>query len=164
MKHIISASLIAITMFFTMLVHAGESKISYPENYRNWFHVKSMLIQPGHALENPFQGIHHIYANKQALKGLRKGNFQDGSVLVFDLLNYKSGDLVIVEGDRKLTGVMVKHTKKFSTTGGWGFEGFAGDSTDQRLVNDGGAGCFGCHQDGAKDTDYVFSQLRWRVL
>ncbi|WP_198942653.1 hypothetical protein [Methyloprofundus sedimenti] len=31
-----------------------------------------MLIKPGHTLENPFQGLHHIYANKLAEKGLKK--------------------------------------------------------------------------------------------
>ncbi len=29
-----------------------------------------------------------------------------------------------------------------------------------RLVTDRGAGCFACHEANAKDSDYVFSQLR----
>ncbi len=46
--------------------NSGSNDVAFPEGYRNWLHVKSMLIQPGHALENPFQGIHHVYANGQA--------------------------------------------------------------------------------------------------
>ena len=67
---------------------ADENPIPYPSDYRNWQHIKSMVIQPGHALANPFQGIHHIYANKKALKGFQSNQFPDGAVIVFDLLDY----------------------------------------------------------------------------
>lgn len=118
-----------------------------------------MLIEPGHQLENPFQGIHHVYANSNALEGLKTGTYSDGSVLVFDLLEYSETDLTIQEGDRKLLGIMHKNAVKYSSTGGWGFEGFAGESKTERLVNDGGASCFACHS-SEKKTDYVFSQIR----
>ncbi|MCG8425935.1 MAG: cytochrome P460 family protein [Chromatiales bacterium] len=138
---------------------AGEKKVPYPDNYRNWSHVKTMLIQPGHPLENPFQGIHHVYANKKAYKGLKNGRYEDGSVLVFDLLNYAEKDHAIQEGERKLIGIMHKDAKKYAQTGGWGFEGFAGDSRTERLVQDGGSSCFACHTQ-QKENDYVFSKLR----
>lgn len=131
----------------------------YPEGYRNWFHVKTMLIEPGHQLENPFQGIHHVYANPKAVKGLSTGIYANGSVFAFDLLHYVEKDLTIQEGDRKLTGIMHKDSNKYSSTGGWGFEGFAGDSKTKRLVNDGGKSCFACHTSERK-TDFVFSQIR----
>jgi hypothetical protein len=78
---------------------------------------------------------------------------------VFDLLKYSDKDLTIQEGERKLLGIMHKDAKKYASTGGWGFEGFAGDSKSERLVKDGGLSCFGCHAPGKK-SDYVFSQLR----
>ena len=151
---------VAVLMFaFSIRVYADGSDIPYPEGYRNWFHVKTMLIKPGHQLENPFQGIHHVYANSKALYGLKNGTYSDGAVLAFDLLNYSDKDLTIQEGERKLLGVMHKDAKKYASTGGWGFEGFAGDSKSERLVKDGGAACFACHAPGKK-SDYVFSQLR----
>ncbi|MDH3580195.1 MAG: cytochrome P460 family protein, partial [Hyphomicrobiales bacterium] len=58
--------------------HAGEGKIEYPEGYRNWSHVKSMVLLEGHALAKPFQGIHHLYANPKALAGYRSGDWRDG--------------------------------------------------------------------------------------
>jgi len=64
---------------------AGTS-VAYPEGYRAWKHVKSMLIQEGHPLYGPFGGLHHIYANDLALKGYASGKFPDGSVIVFDLM------------------------------------------------------------------------------
>ena len=50
-----------------------NARVDYPSNYRSWQHVKSMIIQPGHALEDPFGGIHHIYANSKAMSGLTSG-------------------------------------------------------------------------------------------
>lgn len=154
-------SLSAAGLFLSLFAsaQAAEHSVAYPEGYRTWLHAKSMLIQPGHALENPFQGLHHVYANKKAESGLKSGKYQDGSVLVFDLLQYQEKDKTIQEGERKLLGVMQKDSKKYAATGGWGFEGFAGNSKTERLVKDGGAGCFACHASEQK-TDYVFSQYR----
>lgn len=149
---------LAISAFITLAV-AGENKVPYPENYRQWQHVKSMLIQPGHPLENPFQGIHHVYANDKAMSGLKDGKYVDGSVLAFDLLEYVEQDNAIQEGKRKLLGVMHKNSEKYGKTGGWGFEGFAGDSKTERLTKDGGQSCFGCHLP-QKNSDYVFSKFR----
>ena len=154
-------SLSAAGLFLTLFssAQATEHSVAYPEGYRTWLHAKSMLIQPGHALENPFQGLHHVYANKKAESGLKSGKYQDGSVLVFDLLQYQEKDKTIQEGERKLLGVMQKDSRKYAATGGWGFEGFAGNSKTERLVKDGGASCFACHVSEQK-TDYVFSQYR----
>lgn len=141
------------------IVLAENTAVPYPEGYRSWFHTKSMLIQPGHALADPFQGIHHIYANPKALRGLKNGSYEDGAVLVFDLLKYHEKDLTIQEGDRKLTGVMYKDATKYAATGGWGFEGFSGNSSTERLVKDGGKSCFACHT-SEKTKGYVFSEIR----
>ncbi len=100
-----------------------------------------------------------MYANKKTVQGLKTGNYSDGAVLVFDLLKYNEGGNALQEGERKLAGVMQRDSKRFKNTGGWGFEGFAGNSRDQRLVTDGGKSCFGCHQPEAK-SQYVFSKLR----
>ncbi len=153
---IMVVSLLSICSGFS---HAGGTDVPFPEGYRNWYHTKSMLIQPGHALENPFQGIHHIYANAKALGGLKSGKYAKGSVLVFDLLQYAEKDKTIQEGERKLVGVMYKDAAKYAATGGWGFEGFAGDSKTDRLVKDGGKSCFDCHT-SEKVKDYVFSAMR----
>jgi len=137
---------------------AGQP-VPYPDGYRMWTHVKSMVIRPGHPLANPFQGIHHVYANDKALEGLKHGDYPDGAVLVFDLLDYQEKDHALTEGKRKLVGVMVRDSARYVDTGGWGFEGFAGNSRDQRLTKDGGKSCFECHQSRERDS-YVFS--RWR--
>ena len=125
MKSSITILTLSLAFSFYSSGYAGDNKVPYPEDYRNWTHVKSMIIEEGNPLQNPFQGIHHVYANKKALAGLNQGKYTDGAVLVFDLLNAEKKDNTIQESGRKLVGVMHKDARKYSATGGWGFEGFA---------------------------------------
>ncbi|GAB1232997.1 cytochrome P460 family protein [Ferrigenium sp. UT5] len=139
---------------------AVATDVPYPNGYRDWHHVKSMVISPGHALHESFGGIHHLYANKKALKGYAKGKFPNGSVIVFDLLEANDAGNAITEGKRKVVGVMLKDSKRHASTGGWGFEGFKGDSKTERAVGKNAAtACFGCHEPQAAH-DYVFSTTR----
>lgn len=151
----------AMAAMAALSAHAAELRqVPYPAGYRDWHHVKSMVINPGHQLYQSFGGIHHIYANKKAVEGYRKGRFPDGAVIVFDLLDAKSADNAVTEGGRKVVGVMHRDTKKFKDTGGWGFEGFKGDSTTERAVGkDAATACYQCHTQ-QMDRDYVFSSLR----
>jgi hypothetical protein len=139
-------------------VHAADP-VPYPEGYRHWSHVKSMTIHPGHPLEDPFLGIHHVYANPAALRGLRTGTYPEGAILVFDQLEYETAEHASTEGPRVLLGVMVKDQSRFRETGGWGYEAWKGDSREHRLVGDGGKSCHACHAERAED-GYVFSEWR----
>lgn len=158
---------LVVVMVFSALLLGGSTSagdgnsahVDYPEGYRNWTHVKSMVILPGHSLEDPFMGIHHIYGNEAAIEGYTSGDYEDGSVIVFDLLEFVKDENSINEGKRKLVGVMVRDSEAYTETGGWGFEGFAGNSKSDRLTSDGGKSCFACHQ-SQKDKDYVFSEYR----
>jgi len=157
MKNILMLILTSSMMIATG-THAGDS-VDYPDEYRAWTHIKTMILHKGHPLENPFMGIHHVYGNEKGVKGSKSGKYDDGAILVFDLMQYKTQDNASTEGDRVLVGVMVKDSAKYASTGGWGFEGFKGNSHTQRLVNDGGQSCYACHT-SQKDTDFVFT--RWR--
>ena len=140
---------------------AEPPRVDYPTGSRQWAHVKSMVIfSDKHPLFAQFGGMHHVYANADALRALTKGGtFPDGSVLVFDLLEAKEDNGAYSGGDRKLVGVMQKDRARFKTTGGWGFEGFKGESRTERMVKDASADCFACHQK-QKDNDFVFSGYR----
>ena len=150
---------ILLVLLLPMTTLAADS-VPYPEGYRNWTHVKSMVIEKGHPLYEAFGGIHHLYANKQALEGYRTGKFPAGAVIVFDLLEAKSADNAVQEGARKVLGVMHKDSKKWKDTGGWGFEGFKGDSKSERAVAANAAkACFACHT-AQRDKDFVFRSYR----
>ncbi|MBL9076614.1 MAG: cytochrome P460 family protein [Planctomycetes bacterium] len=137
-------------------LRAGEP-VPFPVGYRDWHHVKSMLIQPGHALYDAFGGIHHVYANAAALAGLQTGSYADGAVFAFDLLDVQTGDHAVQEGQRKVLGVMHRSAAAFPATGGWGFAGFDAAGTD--VVKDMRTQCFQCHE-ARRDHGFVFSQLR----
>ena len=143
------------------IVSGSENTVvPYPTGYRNWYHVKSMLIEPGHPLFDAFGGIHHLYANAKALSGYRIGTFPDGSVIAFDLLEAKHDGSAVTEGARKVLGVMHKDARKFAATGGWGFEGFAaGDPTKRAVGGNAATACYSCHT-AQKSKDYVFSSMR----
>jgi hypothetical protein len=150
---------IGATLLPTVALSA-ESEVPYPSGYRDWHHVKSMVIEEGHPLYGDFGGIHHIYANDKALEGYRSETFPDGAVIIFDLLAAVHDGNAVTEGARKVVGVMHKDAEKFPATGGWGFEGFGGGDPTKRVVGgDAASACYACHKP-QKEQDYVFSRLR----
>lgn len=140
---------------------AAPARVPYPEGYRPWLHVKSMVIHDrAHPLFEAFGGIHHVYVNPAGAGAARAGSpYPDGTVFVFDLLEARSEGGAITEGPRKFIGVMVKDAEAFPDTGGWGFEAFRGDTRDQRIVTDARMQCFACHQAQAR-SGFVFSTFR----
>lgn len=157
MKTVLALLLCVLTV---PVLAAGPAPVPYPEGYRDWQHVKSMVIQSGHPLYESFGGIHHLYANRKALQGYKTGRFPDGAVIIFDLLEAKSEGNAIIEGSRKVLGVMHKNSRQYKDTGGWGFEGFKGGSKTERAVGPNAAtACYQCHTQ-QKDKDFVFSATR----
>ena len=154
-----TASIVIVVAFAHAAWAQGGAKVKYPEGYRTWAHVKSMVIEEGHPLHEAFGGIHHVYANEKARRALAagKGRYPDGAVFVFDLLEARAEENAITEGPRKVVGVMQKDAKQFASTGGWGFEGFKGD-TRERVVTD-MKSCFDCHAP-QKERGFVFSEAR----
>jgi hypothetical protein len=160
--HIRNAALLAAGLLASSVASADATNtaVPYPDGYRDWRHVKSMVIEEGHGLFAAFGGIHHLYANPKALEGYRTGRFPDGAVIAFDLLEAPRADHAVTEGARKVLGVMHKDSKKYAATGGWGFEGFAAGDPARRAVGaDAKKACFDCHL-SQKERDYVFSEAR----
>jgi Cytochrome P460 len=124
--------------------HAAPAPdVPYPDGYRRWAHVKSGIV--GKAGDSAAgAGWHHVYANEPARRGLERGRYADGAVLVFDrLLAERSADGT-VEGRRLSVDVMVRDSARYAAIGGWGFERFRGDTRD-RVVRDPGRQCAQCH-------------------
>jgi Cytochrome P460 len=154
-----SVIIAAVVLCAALGAQSQTAQVKYPEGYRAWTHVKSMVIQKGHPLFEAFGGIHHIYANPSAVESLRAEKaFVDGAVLVFDLLEATTNNNAIVEGPRKVVGVMERDATRFAATGGWGFEGFKGD-TRERVVKNASTECFACHKSD-QPQDFVFSTWR----
>jgi hypothetical protein len=151
----------AVMLVVSALAHAAEP-VPFPDGYRNWTHVKSMVIpESGHPLSNAFGGIHHVYVDDAGVAALKVGKgYPDGTVLVFDLLAVEPADGgASVEGERKFVAVMMKDSDRFAATGGWGFEAFAEGQPSKPTVKDADSECFACHQT-KQSRDYVYSEWR----
>jgi hypothetical protein len=138
---------------------APDDAVSYPADYRQWAHVKSTLVGPQNPGFATNGGLHHFYANPKGMEGYRTGTFPDGAVLIDDLVEMKDAATpgVSDEGTRRRLAVMVKDSRRFGDTGGWGFEIFKADTQTGSLDVKGRAAWFACHQ---KTNNAVFSQLR----
>ena len=132
----------------------------YPENFRHWLHVHTAVLMPG---ANPQlkseEGMRHIFANEQAVRGYASGDFADGSIIVYELREIRQQhNGVIFEGERKRVDVMIKDSA-LKKTGGWRFERFWGNDQAQDALHDSGAACFECHSK-AQAHGSVYSELQ----
>ncbi|MGE0174841.1 MAG: cytochrome P460 family protein [Oligoflexales bacterium] len=138
------------------------SPVPFPKGYRDWTHVKSMVIFDNkHPLFDAFGGIHHIYADNKALKAIRDNKpFENGATIVFDLLEAKDSGGTYTEGKRKFLGVMVWDSKKYAATQNWGWQVFPGGSQKPSLakLSDQKA-CATCHLE-VKAKHFVFTEYR----
>ena len=155
-----NGSAVAALVFAMVLSAAGaDDTVTYPRDYRGWTHVKSTLVGPQNAGFASNGGLHHFYANQKGMEGYRTGVFPDGAVLIDDLLEMKDVATpgVSIEGPRRRLAVMLRDSRRFAGTGGWGFEIFKGDTDAGSLNTEERAACFQCHQ---KAKHAVYSELR----
>ncbi|WP_255468394.1 cytochrome P460 family protein [Reyranella sp. CPCC 100927] len=129
--------------------------VTIPDGYRQW-----QLIAP--ALEaEPLDELRAVLGNAAAVDAYRKGTlpFPDGSVLVKLAWKQKPSpefEPATVPGAATTVQIMVKDSKKYAATGGWGFGRFIdGKPVDEAQHQT----CFACHQARVKGHDFVFT--RW---
>ena len=141
----------------------------YPQGYRRWTHLHSTVIGRKHVVfaarpcEKPCTGgVMHFYANDKAMEGLQAGRFAEGAAIATETLEIRrTDDATQEEGPPRGVSVMFKDSRRFQTTGGWGFGSFrSGEQTD-RLDAKAKTNCFACHS-SAKDRDFVFSKYEER--
>ena len=138
---------------------AAESAdgIKLPVGYRSWFHVNTSIVDKASPLFDTLGGMHNIYVNSTGQPALKKGApYPDKTVFISDVHEFTVSDGTYVEGPRKALAIMVKDQKKYASTGGWGFQLWAGGDPKKAVVTDPAKQCFECHQP-KKDQDYVYS-------
>lgn len=143
-----SAALLAIAAVRSRQL-AGP--VPYPDGYRAWTHVKTTAIGPTHKDFARQGGFQHIYANPKAMIGYRTRSFADGAVVVFEWLEMTENQGAFAEGRRRQVDVMVKDVRRFSASGGWGFQRFVGDSKTELAQSPTPQQCFACHDRLKKD-------------
>jgi Cytochrome P460 len=133
--------------------------IKIPAGYRQW-----EFISVAHEAGN-FDDLRAILGNAAAVKAFRDGTlpFPDGTIIA--RLAWKhvpsaennevfGRDQSFVPGPATNVQFMVKDSKKYAATGGWGFAQFNdGKPADEALHKT----CFPCHEP-AKARDFVFTR------
>ncbi|MGE0034020.1 MAG: cytochrome P460 family protein [Xanthobacteraceae bacterium] len=126
-----------------------------PTGYRHW-----QFIAP--ALEAaPLDELRAVLGNDLAIEAYRKETipFPDGTVLVkLAWKRFQSSEFepASVPGMATTIQIMVKDSKKYSTTSGWGFGRFVNGepaSEEQHQT------CFACHEARVKGHDFVFTRF-----
>ncbi|MEO7996296.1 MAG: cytochrome P460 family protein [Gemmatimonadaceae bacterium] len=147
---------IVVCLAFTSKAARDPDGVPFPEGYRSWVHISSAVDTSGPR----GAGMHHIYANPQAMEGYRSGKFPNGSFIVFDRLNVNVNGATTKASGRQLIDVMMRDTARFRDTGGWGFDEFVGDSRTQHAFPQSSAptSCFNCHAQ-RKANDFVFTSF-----
>ena len=129
--------------------------VEIPAGYRQW-----ELIAPSHEAGD-FNELRGILGNSVAMTAYRENTlpFPDGAMLA--KLAWKrepSSEFpgAFVPGRTTTVQIMVKDSKRYASTGGWGFGRFIDGKAVDRAQHE---TCFGCHQAHVKDRDIVFTRL-----
>lgn len=128
--------------------------VTIPDGYRDW-----KFIAPAQEAA-PLDELRAVLGNDIAIDAYRKGTlpFPDGSILV--KLAYKRKQSTefppaTVHGVPTTVQVMVKDSKKYTDSHGWGFGRFIdGKPTDLAQHET----CLACHVGNVKNHDYVFTK------
>jgi hypothetical protein len=141
--------------------------VTIPPGFRDWHLISVKQLTGGGGLKQ----LRAQLGNDIAIKAYREGKlpFPDGSIIAAlhwkevssdadnkvlaegfpgaDLQSFFAGDAVNVQ-------FMVKNSKKYATSGGWGFADFTNGKPSDLAVHQ---KCWPCHEPG-KDRDYVFTR------
>jgi hypothetical protein len=140
--------------------------IKIPEGYRNW-----QLISVNHLTGSSLKQVRAQLGNDIAIKAFREGKipFPDGAIIaalhwvespsdennkILGLGFPGAGLQSFVAGPAANVQFMVKDSKKYGATGGWGFADFTNGKPGNEALH---RTCFACHEP-AKDRDYVFTR------
>jgi hypothetical protein len=142
-------------------------EVKIPAGYRDW-----QLISVNHLAGRPGKQVRAQLGNDIAIKAFREGKlpFPDGSVIValhweevvsednnkVLALGFPGADLQsFVAGSPKNIQFMVKDSKKFAATDGWGYGDFTnGKPGDEALHKT----CHACHAPAKDSGDFVFTR------
>jgi hypothetical protein len=138
--------------------------VTIPPGYRDW-----KLIAVDQLVTDKFDQLRAQLGNEIAVKAFKEGKvpFPDGTIIAALHWNrIPSEDNVkvlaaefpdaqsFVVGSAANVQFMVKDSKKYAATGGWGFADFKDGKPADRAMHE---TCFPCHQP-AKAHDYVFAR------
>ena len=139
--------------------------VTIPAGYRDW----KVIAVDQLLLAGKSDQLHAQLGNDVAIKAYKEGTipFPDGAIIAaihWTRVPSEDNDKVLnvpfpgtqssVIGSRVNVQFMVKDSKKYAATGGWGFADFKDGKPGDKALHE---TCFPCHVP-AKDRDYVFTR------
>jgi hypothetical protein len=139
--------------------------VKIPDGYRDW---QLIAVKQLHFAGRGEQ-LRAQVGNDIAIKAFKEGTlpFPDGAIIAaihWTRVSSEENDKVLdgpfpgtqsfVIGSRVNVQFMVKDSKKYAATGGWGFADFTDGKPGDKTLHE---ACFPCHAP-AKDRDYVFTR------
>ncbi|GLU32841.1 cytochrome P460 [Trinickia caryophylli] len=129
--------------------------VAIPHGYREW-----QMIAPA-AEAAPLDELRVVLGNDVAMKAIRNATlpFPDGTILVKLAYKKKQSDefpSATVPGQPTTVQIMVKDSKRYASTGGWGFGRFINGVPADKAQHQ---TCFACHEARVKSRDYVFTRF-----
>ena len=151
---------LAIALAVTGTLFAStDDGLKIPADFQHGYLANSMLVTKEPNKTGLKTGVHLIYVNPVGLDRLKRGGstpYPDGTVFTDDVRLFSEDDGAFHQGGHKFITVMVKDSKKYASTGGWGFQAWLGGDPTKPIVDDSVKQCFSCHVP-KKENDYVFS-------
>ena len=157
---VLIAGAVLVGSFACMAAASGQPDVTgLPAGYRDW-----KLVSVAHEAGD-LNDLRAVLGNDIAIKAYREGKlpFPDGAIiarLAWSYVPSAENDKVFGRLQSFVAGApkegvqfMVKDSRKYASTGGWGFEDFVGGKP---LPPTALAGCFSCHAP-AKAQDFVFT-------
>jgi len=138
---------------------AGGDGLKIPADFQHGYLANAMLVTKEPSKTGLIAGLHLIYVNAAGFERLKRGGsapYPDGTVFVDDVREFAGDEGAYRQGARKFIALMVKDSKKYASTGGWGFQAFPGGDPTKPIVDDATKKCFSCHTPEASN-DFVFS-------
>ena len=146
--------------------YSKGGELVLPADWRTWVFAGTSItpndMNEGKAL---FPEFHHIYTSPETYAAAKKtGELPEGAMVAKELSTvagkHASSGNGYFEGDLIALAIMVKDTKRYPDTDGWGFYTYMRDKETgyaKTAKLHSAESCYECHSDGA-ETELVFTQ------
>src|SRR6204780_5478246 len=114
---VFSLALLSLTLGAVSTISAASDEVPFPNGFRDWFVVNSMIVTKDSPISAQIGGMHIIYVNAKGLPTLKTGGpfpYPDGTIFADDVHDFSVKDGFYVESSKKAVTVILKDSKKYT--------------------------------------------------
>lgn len=145
--------------------YTADGKLQFPAKYREWIFLsagRGMTYGPSADPNGP-PLFDNVFVNPAAYHAFtQSGKWPEQSIFILEVRRARSEGSINkggqFQGDVAGIEVLVKDTRRFQDTNGWGFFEFEGGQTTPTSKLPKTAGCYACHSANAA-VEYTFVQF-----